>query len=200
MANGNAVPSFNPASPVRPNRNRSRSVGCSTRTSDASTGSVGASTAPSSTAAPSGKSSSHTPAAAISATVTAIDTNASRTGSHHIGSRSGTRSFNPAVNSETMTATSVTRSSNPAFSTGSNRISPSPHGPSPTPTSKYTSAVVSGSRFNTVPASATATSNPPTMMYQNVKFNAARSSPAARDLAMLVMRGARHLASAPGRS
>ena len=73
ITKGKAVPSLRPASPVRLKRSRSRSAGCSTCTSEASTGSVGARTAPSRMAAPRGSPSPSTPAAAISPTVTVMD-------------------------------------------------------------------------------------------------------------------------------
>ena len=68
ITNGNAAPSFNPPSPVRLNRTESRSFGSANCTSDASTGSVGASIAASKIAAPSGRSNNTTPMAASSAT------------------------------------------------------------------------------------------------------------------------------------
>ena len=81
--------------------------GLSTSTSAASTGSVGARTAPSSTAAPSDNPSSGIAIPAIIATVSAMETVASRTGSHHRLSRQSTRSFSPAVKSDTITPTSA---------------------------------------------------------------------------------------------
>ena len=136
MTKGKAVPSFRPASPVRANRSRSRSVGSVTWTSEASTGSVGARIAPSRIAAPHGRPSPTTPATATRPIVTTIEPEARRTGSSQSASRRPTRSFSPAVNSETITATSVNRSSKAESRTGSSRISPKPDGPRPNPTAR----------------------------------------------------------------
>ena len=133
---GKAVPSLRPPSPVRPNRRLSRSLALATCTSEASTGSVGAKIAPSSTAAPSGRFSSQTPMAVTAATVTSIDTDASCTGMRQRLSCSGSSSFIPAVNSDTSTAISVRRSSSVTFCSASSCSRLMPHGPIAMPTTR----------------------------------------------------------------
>jgi hypothetical protein len=92
--------------------------------------------APSNTAAPSGRSSHHTPIALIIATIAAIDRNASRSGSHQRRSRSGTPSCSPTANSEISSATSASRSSTAACATGSGRSTFVPSGPSSQPSAR----------------------------------------------------------------
>ena len=118
------------------NRTGSASCSCSTWTSDASTGSVGANTAPSRIAAPTEMPSSGTATIAIAPTVSAIAAVASNDAGRHRLSVRGSRSFRPAVNSETITAISVNRSRTVASSMRSSRSRPSPRGPSATPTAR----------------------------------------------------------------
>ena len=105
-----------------------------TCTSEASTGSVGASIAPSNTAAPSGRPRPHTPSAVMAATVITIDTVASCTGMRQRWWRSGSSNFMPAVKSEISTAISVSRSSSSALLKASSCSSRKPSGPMATPT------------------------------------------------------------------
>ena len=74
---------------------------------------MGARTAPSTTAAPSGSASARCPTSAIRPTVTAIDTVARRIGRRHRRCVIGSRSLSPAVNSDTITASSVSSSRRP---------------------------------------------------------------------------------------
>jgi hypothetical protein len=87
---------------------------------------------PSRTAAPNDRPSPQTPSAVTAPTVSSIDTVARRTGPTHRRSRTGppngARSLSPAVNSETITATSVMRSSSLGWSTGSTGANDTPAG------------------------------------------------------------------------
>ena len=65
--------------------------------------------------------------------VSTIATVASRIAARQRRSDAGSRSFNPAVKSEMITAISVSRSSQDASSIASTRRSPTPHGPSTAP-------------------------------------------------------------------
>lgn len=159
---GKAVPSLSPPSPVSPKRKRSRSCGSETCTSDASTGSVGARMAPSNTATPSGRSMSHTPAAARAPTVISMDTVASCTGMRQRPSRHGSSSLSPTVKSEMSTAISVRRSKSEASSIGSSTSRPNPQGPMPTPTAKYRTAELSGTRAMNELVNVMTTSSRPT--------------------------------------
>jgi hypothetical protein len=159
---GKAVPSLSPPSPVSPKRKRSRSCGSETCTSDASTGSVGARMAPSNTATPSGRSMSHTPAAARAPTVISMDTVASCTGMRQRPSRHGSSSLSPTVKSEMSTAISVRRSKSEASSIGSSTSRPNPQGPMPTPTAKYRIAELSGTRAMNELVNVMTTSSRPT--------------------------------------
>ena len=136
MTNGKAVPSFSPPSPVKPSRKRSRSVGSAICTSDASTGSVGAKMPPNNTAAPSGKSSSHTPAAVIKPTVITIETVASCTGIRQRMSFFFSSNFMPTVNSEISSATSASRSISSVFSKASRSSKSQPMGPMARPAAR----------------------------------------------------------------
>ena len=138
MTNGKAVPSFRPASPVRAKRSRSRSAGVAHlhvggqhrvgRRQDRAE----QDRRPQRQAEPDDADQRD-----AAPTVSTIDTEASRSGQPPAAvAQAATRSFSPAVNSETMTATSVTRSSSGACATGSSRSSPRPSGPSPTPTTR----------------------------------------------------------------
>ena len=109
---GKALPSFIPASHVSAKRNLSWSPGCLLWTSVASTGSVGATMAPSKMAAPADRCNTKQANSAISATLTTIETEASKIGMRHRHSLTGTGILTPAEKSEINTATSVSASRN----------------------------------------------------------------------------------------
>ena len=124
--NGNASPSLSPASDVSAKFGScsSSSPGGPTPMSPASTGSVGAMQAPSSSAAPAESPSSCEPSSAISPIVIGIAISSSRAvvpQARRVSSRS---SFSPALNSAMITAISVRWSSSVAFSTGSTQSIP----------------------------------------------------------------------------
>ena len=110
MTNGKAVPSFRPPSAVKPNRRASRSSPWDTWTSEASTGSVGASNAPTSSDTARDPPSA-TPTAAVSPIVTTMATVASRMGTFQGAWEERTGSFRPTANKDTSTTTSVRISS-----------------------------------------------------------------------------------------
>jgi hypothetical protein len=153
-----------PASPVSVNRSRSTSFGCSTCTSAASTGSVGAKTAPRITAAPSGNPSQNHPSSATSATVSAMEANAKAKGSRQRRERSGRRSFNPAAKSDTTTAISVAISSKRLCPSGSRLTQPSV--PTPQPIARYNIAMLIGRRLKAPLATTSTMSSMPIRTYQ----------------------------------
>ena len=95
--NGKAVPSLSPASPVSVRRTRSRSSGCVTCTSEASTGFVGATIAAISSATCHGSCNITAARPAISATDRATPTLARRTGACHRASFNATRKLQPGA-------------------------------------------------------------------------------------------------------
>ena len=105
--NGNAKPSFSPASPVSATRISSASLASSTATMLASTGSVGAIIAPINNAMPQGRPIQKWVIAATAATVSNMAGNANRAASRQAESLNGKRSFRPLMNSETTKAISV---------------------------------------------------------------------------------------------
>ena len=109
--NGNASPSFRPASEVSAKRTSSSesstSVGSPTCTSAASTGSVGASAAPSSSAAAGTSPAHHQPSSATAAMHSGIAIASSRQVDDHRGQLNGRSIFSPAPISATITPISV---------------------------------------------------------------------------------------------
>ncbi len=134
--NGNAVPSLSPPSPVSAKRRLSRSCGLRSWTSDASTGSVGASAAPSSSASPGAIPSPQWAAAAMPAMVSTSDRVASLSGRLQRQSPTGTRILMPTVNSAINSAISVTSSSISSSRSGCSSSASTPEGPSANPTSR----------------------------------------------------------------
>jgi hypothetical protein len=127
ITNGKASPSFRPASAVRAKRassSGSRSIGPPTWTSSASTGSVGARTAPSRMAPAAVIPISHVPSSATPMMVSGIATASSRIGVRQPRQVSARSSFTPAPNRETMTASSAARLNSAASSIGSYQAKP----------------------------------------------------------------------------
>ena len=99
--------------------------------------------------------------AAIAAMVSTMVSVARRTGSSHSRSTIERRILRPTVNSETITATSVTRSNRCASCTTSQESSPSPFGPSSTPRPRYSAEMERGRRWKKGVANARLTSRTP---------------------------------------
>ncbi|MNN12139.1 hypothetical protein D3C81_1251220 [compost metagenome] len=118
-------------------------------TSEASTGSVGARIAPSSTATPSGTCSHPAATAHTPPMVSSMATLASRTGRRQTRYVICTRIRKPTPNRATSTASSVIHSSTFTWpgSVRSSTISPAPPGPSAIPTNRYRPDGDMGRRF-----------------------------------------------------
>jgi hypothetical protein len=135
FVNGNARPSLRPASEVSANRTGSScssgrissanpSVGGVACTSDASTGSVGATTAPSRTAVAPSMPRVTFPTAAVATMVSGITTASRRHVEAHARRSNGRSIFSPAPISATMTNSSVMRSATSGFARGSGGAGP----------------------------------------------------------------------------
>ena len=121
LVNGNASPSFNPASEVRPKRTSSSASppGGPTCTSAARTGSVGARTAPSRSAAAGASPAAHQPRMATPAMVSGIASTSNRRVVRHDAHPMVRSIFRPAPMSDTITASSVIRSTTSPSASGS---------------------------------------------------------------------------------
>ena len=125
-----ARPSFIPPSAVRATRTESRSVTRFIWTSDASTGSVGATIAASSRALAHPTPKSHHAATAASAMVATIAGPARRSGTRHAGSPIGTPRRNPTLKSDSTTPISAIASTSGRWSVRFTSSSPYPPRPS----------------------------------------------------------------------
>ncbi len=129
MTKGKPLPSFMPASLVSMKRNCSLSPAWRSCTSVASTGSVGARMAPSSTPAPRGRPSTRHAKAATRATEMAIDSQARRSEGSQRARLKGTGILTPAENREMRTAISVRVSSSGRLLHQVERKQAEEHGP-----------------------------------------------------------------------
>ena len=132
---------------------------------------------PSRIAAPSGRPSASTPKPAIKATVTSIETIASRKGSSHRPSPKPALIFRPEPNKESRTTISASRSSPLLSNVGASAVQPSQSGLTATPANRYSIEVLSGRRASSESPSAMTISNRPTTADQDVISMSCAASP-----------------------
>ncbi len=162
---GKARPSLRPASAVSVKRtsssSSSSSVGSPTRTSAASTGSVGASRAPTRSAVATGQSKSHQVSAAVAATVRGRGMPRSRHGPAQERSPKRRFSASPAPMRETITQISVTCSTQTRSATGSSSGIGRGSRPDRAPTARNTMGIESGMRRTSLGRTAAASAPSP---------------------------------------
>ena len=161
LVNGNASASLSPASEVRAKRTSSSSSsppGGPTCTSLASTGSVGASDEPSSSAAAGTSPASHQPRTATAAIESGIATSRRRRVVAHARQPIRRSSFNPAPIREMITTSSVIRSTRSPSASGSAAGRCSGRENTPMPSATYTIGNDSGR-----PASSSGSTDAPSM-------------------------------------